>query len=262
MSTRRRERPPSAPPRGPFAFDPDGGKPPLTWSFNSHGLAPHRPLLFDRSDRPISAAPTTARIRRKVGSWARAEKPRHEQLKAGAGSSVPRTVRQEKCSSSAHPQSNPPATKDDRPSASSRSRTPDDQRLRWSSPRGAPPDSNRRPHPYHVSPAHRLATLRFPSSLRTVVAQLWGGRRSPEQAVKVKASPGRLPARVVPRIVRPLALWLERCLRHLTVVGEGECDGVLSAHGLARGPLGLERVSAERLLGECQQVLFEQAGGR
>jgi hypothetical protein len=175
MSTRRRERPPSAPPRGPFAFDPDGGQPPLTWSFNSHGLAPHRPLLFDRSDRPISAAPTTARIRRKVGSWARAEKPRHEQLKAGAGSSVPRTVRQEKCSSSAHPQSNPPATKDDRPSASSRSQRQDDQHFGWSSAWWSPPpESNRRPHPDPGTTRHRCADDRFPRSRPTVGAKVIG----------------------------------------------------------------------------------------
>jgi hypothetical protein len=50
-----------------------------------------------------------------------------------------------------------------------------DQRFRWSawvwSP---PPESNRRPHPYHVSPAHRHATLRFPRSLCTVSGAVMG----------------------------------------------------------------------------------------
>jgi hypothetical protein len=45
----------------------------------------------------------------------------------------------------------------------------DDQRLRWSVPMWSPPpESNRRPHPYHVSPAYRHAVLRLRRSCSSV----------------------------------------------------------------------------------------------
>jgi hypothetical protein len=50
-----------------------------------------------------------------------------------------------------------------------------DQRLRWSEPMWSPPpESNRRRHPYHVSPAHRHATLRLRRSPRTVRGAVMG----------------------------------------------------------------------------------------
>jgi hypothetical protein len=64
------------------------------------------------------------------------------------------------------------------------------------------------------------------------------------------------------RRIQPLSLHnLRDALRRRIVVGEGVCDGVLPAHGLARCPFDLERVPAEGLPGARQQAVFEQADG-
>src|SRR5215207_11124949 len=48
-----------------------------------------------------------------------------------------------------------------------------DQPLRWSSAWWSPPpESNRRPHPYHEPCTHRCAAQRLPRSLATVEAKL------------------------------------------------------------------------------------------
>jgi hypothetical protein len=75
----------------------------------------------------------------------------------------------------------------------------DDQRLHWSSAWWSPPpESNRRPHPYHGTTRNRCANRRFPRSRPTVGAEVIG---SP--SVKLCAHPhatcGRL--RPVPRAV-------------------------------------------------------------
>jgi hypothetical protein len=50
-----------------------------------------------------------------------------------------------------------------------------DQRLCWSAGVWSPPpESNRRPHPYHVSPAHRHATRHLRSSLPSVGGAVMG----------------------------------------------------------------------------------------
>jgi hypothetical protein len=86
----------------------------------------------------------------------------------------------------------------------------DDQRLRWSSAWWSPPpESNRRPHPYHVSPAHRHAIRRFGRSQRTVGGAVMGCRRGPDGPSRgVRATASQL-ARGS-RIVRRPALRLER----------------------------------------------------
>ena len=54
-----------------------------------------------------------------------------------------------------------------------RLRTATHQHFRWSEPMWSPPpESNRRPHPYHESCAHRCADRRFRSSLATVDRQV------------------------------------------------------------------------------------------
>jgi hypothetical protein len=51
----------------------------------------------------------------------------------------------------------------------------EDQRLRWSDPVWSPPpESNRRPHPYHGTTRNRCANRRFPRSRPTVRAKVIG----------------------------------------------------------------------------------------
>src|SRR5918996_134988 len=51
--------------------------------------------------------------------------------------------------------------------------TTSDQRFRWSALLWSPPpESNRRPHPYHESRTHRCADQRFCRSLATVTPQV------------------------------------------------------------------------------------------
>jgi hypothetical protein len=51
----------------------------------------------------------------------------------------------------------------------------DDQRFRWSAPMWSPPpESNRRPHPYHGTTGNRCANRRFPRSRPTVRAEVMG----------------------------------------------------------------------------------------
>jgi hypothetical protein len=88
-----------------------------------------------------------------------------------------RNVRQGKCSPSGiRPIPTGPDTKRTsapRPTGPERE---DDQRLRWSSPWWSPPpESNRRPHPYHGTTRNRCADRRFPRSPVTVEAK---GKRS------------------------------------------------------------------------------------
>jgi hypothetical protein len=75
-----------------------------------------------------------------------------------------------------------------------------DQRFRWSEAMWSPPpESNRRPHPYHVSPAHRHATLRFPRSRSSVTGTVMGWLSGSDQASN----------RSVPRLLLPHALPVE-----------------------------------------------------
>jgi hypothetical protein len=58
-----------------------------------------------------------------------------------------------------------------------------DQPLRWSSAWWSPPpESNRRPHPYHEPCTHRCAAQRLPRSLATVEAKLCAQSQTPSGA--------------------------------------------------------------------------------
>jgi hypothetical protein len=136
MSTRRRERPPST---------PRGGRSPVTTVVASL----HRP------------EPSTATVSSSQG--------RSRLLDD-------QNVRRGKCSPSAVHTSTDPATgRQPAGSVQAAPRTTTDQRFRWSehvwSP---PPESNRRPHPYHGTTGNRCADRRFPRSRSTVRVEVIG----------------------------------------------------------------------------------------
>jgi hypothetical protein len=82
------------------------------------------------------------------------------------------------------------------------------QRLRWSATLWSPPpESNRRHHPYHVSPAHRHAALHLPRSQRTVGGTVMGCNVVLSSGPSKPSVPGGLPACACPTIVqRPFRL--------------------------------------------------------
>ena len=66
----------------------------------------------------------------------------------------------------------------------------DDQRLRWSSAWWSPPpESNRRPHPYHGTTRNRCAKRRFPGSRPTVRVEVIGSLSAKLCALLLLASP-------------------------------------------------------------------------
>jgi hypothetical protein len=76
-----------------------------------------------------------------------------------------------------------------------------DQRLRWSAPVWSPPpESNRRPHPYHRTTRNRCAGRPFPRSRPTVMVKVMG---SPSAKVCVLLEPNEQPS--LAQAVIPLA---------------------------------------------------------
>src|SRR5215212_12199658 len=80
----------------------------------------------------------------------------------------------------------------------------DDQRLRWSSAWWSPPpESNRRPHPYHGTTRNRCADHRFPRSRPTVVAEVIGSL-SAKLCAHFKPGAGRLAGVVAAPVEAPV----------------------------------------------------------
>jgi len=95
-----------------------------------------------------------------------------------------------------------------------------DQRFRWSEAMWSPPpESNRRPHPYHGTTRNRCADRRFPRSRPTVWAEVIG---SPSVKLCVHHKPGAAHCSSKPSLVRDRQLdSLSRSIHHLALPGSG-----------------------------------------